>query len=384
MSGNDENLLWMEALAGVDMGLTLGVFSKCVSIQKALLDWCEESGGSLSSAWRAIYGVVPPLIHEVLNVRKLNVSEMALLLGRTRMTFLALSRNDSNRAQIRAAATERTICDYPEYRQRGYIRTHAKLCESEVLSSDVAAGVAYCMHAPPTSSANSLDCRGSLDIEAGVFPSDADHLSLPQVYLGVDIEGGLVLLDACRGASRVKVANRVPHDWCVRVSDHTNMFLTGDSTSALCVNLNEGRSSAMDVPVSLPRYPSSGAYEVENRWVVWKDESSGKPRAFEWRDGTARMCSSEDAALHASSRVILSAQGNRVWAGSTCIATLPPSESITVVMGNAFAFDAFTQQQDWWRVDVRENKAWVVGLPEDSSAPANIICSVAPVVAWNV
>jgi hypothetical protein len=343
--------LWVEALAGVDMGLTLGDMNVCASLQRSLLDWSEGSG-SLASAWRATYGTVPPLIHEVLNVRgrKMSESELALVLARTRVTFLALSRDERSREQVRAAALERAICEYPEYRQKGYVRTHAKLCESEVLSSEVASGVAYCMHASDADAAAAPPCV--LEIATDLLPGDADHLDLAQVYLGVDLEGGCVLLDAFRGASPVKVANRLPHDWCVRVSGHTNVFLVGDSTCALLLSLNEGRSSAMDVPVSLPRYPTSGAYDVENKWVVWRDGSSGKARAFEWEEEGAgrrgaRMCSSEEASLHGSSRVVLRAEGNRVFVGSTCIAHLPAAESITVVVGHAFGFDAFTQGGDW-------------------------------------
>jgi len=387
----DEKLLWMEALAGVDMGLTLGDMNVCVNLQTALLDWCggDEADG-LAAAWRATYGMVPPLIHEILNVRgktsasKEQVTELALVIARVRVTFLALARDTVHREQVRALAAERAVSDYPEYRQKSYVRTHAKLCEGGVCR-EVAAGVAYCMHTPSMhahwTNAPALRAEtptSTLEIQADAIPGDADHLALPQIYLGVDIQGMLVLLDAYRGASTVKVANAVPHGWCVRVSGHTNVFLAGDAGAALRVTLNEGRSSAMDVPVALPRYPTSGAHAVENKWVVWRG-GNGKARALEWDGANARLCSDEEARLHASATVILKARGNRVWAGETCVATLPTSESITVVAGTAFAFDAFTQGGDWWRVDVRANKAWVVGVPG-----VNIICTIAPVVEWNI
>ena len=387
--------LWFEAMAAVDMGLTLGDWNTCVNLGTTLCSASPSCARDVVDAWRNTYGIVPSLLHELANVRgpHVGVTQLALLFGRLRYTFLALSAQSMHRHQVRAAAEVRVggfmVDPNPmvAYKQKGYVRTHANLMEGVGLSPPDAAAHAYFLHAPPTATPSVVASGARVARLGGLKmnpapPGDADHLSLPPMYLGVDMDGHLLLLDAWRGASPVEVSNVVPHNWCVRVSSHTNEFVAGDTRTgvSLFLSLNDDCTVAHDVPVCLPRSPTSRVAEVDNTWLTWIGMNGG-PRALEWDSATrsATVCSFEDAQLHASVGTPLHTQGAGVWCGSTCVACLPPSESITCVHGTPVGFDAFTQGGDWWRVDVRARRAWVVGIPNAN----NIVCAIAPLVEWS-
>jgi hypothetical protein len=244
------------------------------------------------------------------------------------------------------------------------VGTHAKLMQQEALTAVQAGAHAYLLHAHDT-----------LQIVPEP-PGTAHHLTLPSNYLGVDTEGKLFVLDATRGASPLQASHRVPHAWCARVSPHNNEFLAGDSNVALSITVDDELAHVYDTPVVLPRYPTSHVTNVEHRWITWTD-TNGHPRALQWDSDTATLCSNDDARLYASTVLVLRPEGNTVWRDAVCLATLPPSESITCVHGTPSAFDAFTQGGDWWRVDVRARRAWVVSVPA-----ANVIRAIAPMVQW--
>ena len=372
-------------MAAVDMGLTLGDWNACVNLQKTLLNNDPVTPRALASVWRNIFGSTPSAIHELVNVRhNHDVKELALVIARIHFTFLAVSSRAVHRYQIRSAAELRMNGARPryEYHQNGYARTHAKIMASEEdMNEDDAAAHAYFIHAKaaPTPSvvAGGRGVPPALEICSNP-PASADHLHLPPAYVGVDMNGKLVLLDAARGASPIPVGSVVPHNWMVRVSSHANKFLVGDNTCALFLTLNEDLTAAIGEPLALPRYPPGCAYEVDNSWVVWQNNKS--PRAMKWDETTmsAQLCSDEDARLHAATIQDVVNRGNGVWRDETCVACLPALETITALKGTTVAFDAFTHKGDWWRVDVRARKAWVVGVPT-----SNIVCAIAPLVEWS-
>lgn len=385
---NDDNKhLWMEALAAVDMRLTLDDWAVCSNLQKTFLDSATQLS-DLDVVWASVYGYTPSIVRELIQCRRSeDVADVAMLLGRLRYTFLALLDKPQHRYQVRAAAA--LLVDaadvFRAYRQKGYVRTHAKIMEEEAgIGSDVAAAHAYFLHASdPTPSviaagARTEKMRDAIEI-CRSSPADADHLGMPDVFLGVDASGKLVLLDASRGASVINIGSRVPHNWVVRVSPYANHFLAGDTSCCVMVKLNETLTSAIENPVVLPRYPHARAYGVDNTWVVWAGVNNA-PRALRWdvQTESAALCDVEEAALHAATTQSVYSRGNSVWRNDTCIACLPPSESISAIIGTSIGFDAFTQNKDWWRVDVRARKAWVVGLPT-----ADIVCTVAPLVEWS-
>jgi len=371
-----ETQRWVESMAAVDMGLTLGDWNVCINMQKTLLASEPLMPADLAGAWCNIYGNIPPLVDELVNVRRCDdVGALALVMARVHYTFLKLP---SHRAQVREAATARlTHALHRVHRQKGYIRTHAKIMAMTSCSHEEAAAHAYFLHSP-ASLAGGESAVPDLEVCAHP-PATADHLNLPLAYLGVDMDGKLVLLDASRGASVVEVCSRVPHNWMVRISAHTNEFLAGDATCCLHLTLNEPLTMVLEKPVALPRYPPARAHEVDNSWVVWFDANK-RARALAWdaQAQRATLCSAADAELHAVTGEAVYSRGNEVWRGTTCIARLPSTESITAINGTPTAFDAFTQGGDWWRVDVRARKAWVVGVPA-----ANIVCTIAALVGWS-
>jgi hypothetical protein len=376
--------LWIEALAAVDMGLAIGDWNACVNLQQTLLANNSGPTQELAASWRNIYGHTPPIVHELVNVRKTcNVPEMALTLGRLRYTFLALNSNPTYRYQVHLAASERLGAESVlwEYHQKGYVSTHAKVMVSkEGMDAGNAAAHAYFMHTKLTLTASGVEWVKNipaLDI-VNEPPAAADQLHLPCAYLGVDARGKLVLLDSTRGTSNIAIGNVVPHEWIVRVSEHSNEFLAGNIGCALHITLNEPLTIGTGTPVALPMYPFDRVHEVDNTWVVWRTNNG--PRALQWNSTLQRasLCSAEDARLYAVINQSVYSRRNSVWRDATCIARLPSSESITAVWGTAVGFDAFTKKGDWWRVDVRARKAWVVGVPT-----VNEVCSVAPLVTWS-
>jgi len=374
--------VWIHAVAAVDMNLSLGDVTACEHLHSTFLQTSSSSQTpphDLMLMWRRVYGMVPPILHDLFNVRfkpnQTSFEEIALFLARTRITFLTLP---ASCEQIVAAAHRLVSTNtlFREHRHKRYVHTHANIMASVDTTSNVAAAHAFLMHTSSTTSPPPPP--SDLRVIHDAPPSRADHLNLPSSYLGVDVNGHVWVLHSCHGTSSVQVGSTVPHEWMVRVSKHANQFLAGNHACALLLTLNENQSAFMETAVLLPRYPTGVVMDVDKKWVVWKCGTSKMPRAMEWNGSHATLCSVETARFHAMTVPHpLTLRENEVWVENVCIARLPASETITVVWGTPVAFDALTQNRDWWRVDVRAKNAWVVGVSTTTTMK-----SMAPLIEW--
>jgi len=333
-----------------------------------------ETHSNLASAWRLVFGSAPETVHLLVNTRRATREDLAQTLALLRYNYLSLKNHPELVHQIRRAVTQKLPGEpRVEYRHGGYVRTHRSLVEAEEMSTATAAAHALRMHDGETPSQQ----EDALDVHT-TPPSTANHLALPSKYLGVNRRGGLVLLDAQRGASAVELAGDVPTNWLLRVRPDHNHFLAGDDTRAMFITLDDTLTTGFQKPVALPRYPPGPAHGVDHTMVVWH-EPGEPPLALEWNaeHETADPCPPTKSRVSHMSIRTMHARGNEVWCDQVCITRLPAGECITAVTGSPTAVDVFTAAGDWWRVDVRGGCAWVVGVPTDAE-----ILVVASLLEW--
>jgi len=363
--------MWMHALAATDMNLVFGYIQPIHEFRDALK---EET--HLVQAWENLLGHTPPIIFELMS-HPGGDSDLASRVATTRYNYLSLRQRPVHIHQVKAVALRivtPTVSD-KQYRRKTYIQTMEQL-KKHGFGHLKAAATAFHLHTQSTESQPTPSSH--LDI-MHKSPGGVDHLDLSSSYLGVDVMGSLWVLDTTLGVVRVRLGSRVPAKWIHRTSPNSNTFLLGDDTRCVGVVLSQDLTSGIETPVTLQTLPLQPRV-VDNTWVVWGDTTH--PHAIQWtpQKGT-RVSSHTDAKLHLMSipQNAVFARGDRIMFNhNEHVTQIPPCQSISCIVGTPLAVDLITTAHDFYRIDVRANKAWCVGINIEHP-----IVAMAPLVSWS-
>jgi hypothetical protein len=356
--------LWLCALASVDFNLMYESSYTVDVFRDALL---ENNTIDLNMAYINITGSVPSVVSEFIesntDMRRVDLADH---LSRLRYNYQKIRRRPVHYHQVCSLATQIIDSDTlpTDMRRKSYIQTRRKLIEQGI-STEKASAFAFEMHRTGTVHADTIP---------EVTLVDTVDLYLPNAYLAVGAGGDLTVVDSTQGVYGIRTSPPLPNQWMCRVSPDTNEFIIGDEHRCVHVSLTPEGDGVMQTPIALPTITRPTC--VDNRWVVWG--SKARPSAFEWREGKAVMCSVDDARKHVVSLgKKISSEGNRIMLGSDTLVKLPMGESISCMYGNAREVDVVTTSRDFWRIDVRGNRAECVGLPIDYK-----LAAMAPLVGW--
>lgn len=354
----------MYALASVDLNVLFESQHTVDAFRDALL---ENNIIDLAMSYINITGSVPDAVSEFVEanpeMRRVDVADH---ISRLRYNYQKIKRRPVHGYQVSALASKLVDSGSlpTDLRRKTYIQTRRKLLD-QGLAPAQASAFAFEIHEsrPP----------GRPALPVVVFGETTD-VCLPNAYLTVNAAGGLTVVDSTQGAYDLPTSPALPTQWMCRVSPDSNEFLVGDDQRCVHVSLTSECDAAMQTPLALPPIVSPTC--VDNRWVVWGSRS--RPMAFEWRAGGAVMCSTPDARKHlVSSGERLRSEGNRITLGCETLAALPVEQSISCIYGDAGVADAITTSRDFWRINIRANRASCVGLPSEPT-----ITAMAPLVGW--
>lgn len=369
MAPPSTSTLWLHALVATDLNLVFGEVREINEFRDALN---EET--YLVQAWENMLGHTPAIILELLTSPG---PGLATRVATTRYNYLALRQRPVHMHQIKMVAARvvaPSVSD-KQYRRKTYIQTVAQLVEHG-FSPAGAAAAAFHLHTHDESRGNTPP-PPDLDI-IHKHPGSVDHLDLPTSYMGVDVKGRVWILDTTLGVVSVKVGSRVPTQWVHRTSQTSNTFLLGDDTRCVALVLSQDLTSGIETPVALQTLPHAPSV-VNEQWVVWGDTTH--PHAIQWTHSKGlRVSPRSEAKLHlmSKSRSAATARGNQVMVNHEPVAQIPPCQSISCISGTPVAVDLVTTTHDFYRVDVRANTAWCVGMSIDQP-----IVAMASLVNWS-
>lgn len=360
---------WEAATAAFYLGMSFCEYQKCVSFRDMVL---ENGLKDLKTSYANITGHVPDIIGEIIDSNEdMRRVDLANVIAGVRYNQMALKKRPVHMVQITTRMWDLVGGEeLPQESRRSTFLQTMDFLLGENMDVPQACATAYLLH---------HQCKREKPVKNTVEIQNSEirvHHSLPNAYLAVDSVGGLWIMDTTRGVYQIPTATPVPNGWVCRVDPDSNTFIAGDEGQCVSVVLNESLDACMQTPVVLPENPSM-VQCVEHRWVVWG--SRKRPYAFQYIDGKVKMCSTNEAKMHVMSRPCLDARGNSVTLDGEVVCCIPNDQNITCTYGTPRNVDVVTSANDFWRIDVVNNRAWCVGMDLGDG----VVVALAPLIGWD-
>jgi hypothetical protein len=363
-----ESVQWEAATAAFYLGMSFAEYQKCASFRDMLL---ENGLKDLKASYGNITGHVPHIICELIQSNEaMRRVDLANAIACIRYNQMAIKKRPVHMVQITTRMRDLVEPELPQDSRRSTFLQTMKFLVDAGMGDRQACATSYLLHHQPP---REKPAKKTVEIQSRDIRA---HHSLPNTYLAVDSVGGVWIMDTTRGVYQIPTATPVPNGWVCRVDPDSNTFIAGDDGQCVSVVLNEALDACMQTPLVLPDYPSV-AQCVDYRWVVWG--SRKRPHAFQHKDGAIKMCATSEAKMHVMSRPFLNGTGNCVTLDGEVVCCIPDDQNITCTYGTPRDVDVVTSANDFWRIDVVNNRAWCVGMELGDA----VIVALAPLVGWN-
>jgi hypothetical protein len=372
MVPQSEHFTWVAATTAYHFNLSFYDFQQCVAFRNMLI---ENGITNLRASYENLTGSIPPIVCELIETHQTSRRvDLANIISFIRYNHMALKKRPVHMVQITTLAAELADPDsLPLDKRRSTFLQTLKHLVDDGMDERVAAATSFHLH-------NSKNFKPSTSTPryVEIQPHDTlTHHTLPNTYLGVDSDGKLQVIDTGRGVYTIETTSKIPCGWLCRADPESNTFVAGNEQECVGLVLNGDKDACDLFPINLPINPSGpNVHSVENTWVAWG--SKQKPHAFQW--GPKRgvhHCSKQEARNHIMAVTDMVGKGNTILMDNETLCALPPDQSISCMYGNLRDVDVITRANDLWRIDILNNHAWCVGIPDMQHVKV-----IAPLVDW--
>ena len=357
---------WLYALASVDLGLMYESQYTVDAFRDAIM---ENNTVDLKMAYINLTGSIPSVIAELIQTkqdeeRRVDVGAHVAMLRYNHKRIVA---HPVHCYQIKRLVDDIIDSDPvpSEHHRKTYIQTRKRLMQ-EGIDARKASAYAFRIH-------NTDSPAQPTDVDEVTLVQDMLDTNLPNAYLGVDSRGCLHVIDSTQGTYTIPTSPPLPSQWLCRVSD-LNEFICGDEHRCVHLCLSDGLDAVLQTPLTLQNYPSD-VICVDYTWIAWGTKK--RPFAIKWSGGYAVECSTEDARKFVVSSTKLEHEGGRILFKGNPVSCLPVGHSVSCLYGDTSSVDVITTSSDFWRIDLRNNRATCVGLPGKV-----VVVAISPLVGW--